>query len=539
MARLSRRLLVTAAAGAGLTVGIGSMARAAEATPAEAANMETQVRQGISDFFGPALKLSERPVHVTAEGDHYNIDLPFPVGRVAAAMSGPAGPAPESAASKQVYDITGSARPADGGTWVVDHVRVSSPLTFTMNVPVAGGAKPGQTGEPVTYTIDQNGQDGRLVWDPSFRTASTWTFSAQSTTIHAEGATIKQDGTIGPASAVTTVQPDGPDRIDVLVDSTVQDYRSDMAGPSGPGKLGMARIHVTGAVNNVNRENGVKLTQAITALLASGVPKASPALNPMVKAMLVPLQDLASSITLDEQLDGLAVQTAGQDVTADHMRLGLDARSEGGLVRAGMDLDLQGFALPSPLLGPFAALMPKRIEMRPVVSGVTAADLLHMANLATDNIDPTPDDIKELFSHGGVTGGLESMTLDIGGATFTGQGSVVASAPTPTAVTGTGTVTAKNFDALMQAVGAIPGVGQQGMVGMVFMKGIGRSVGDTLVWDISYKNQHVLVNNVDLTAMAGSAAAAPQPTAPAEPEGPAARGTKRPARPGQVPSWAK
>ena len=50
---------------------------------------------------------------------------------------------------------------------------------------------------------------------------------------------------------------------------------------------------------------------------------------------------------------------------------------------------------------------------------------------------------------------------------------------------------------------------------MLFIKGIGRNVGDKLVWDISFKDNKVLVNNVDLTAMAGGGQ--PQRDAPGRP----------------------
>jgi hypothetical protein len=168
---------------------------------------------------------------------------------------------------------------------------------------------------------------------------------------------------------------------------------------------------------------------------------------------------------------------------------------------------------------------------------LAVADLLHMASLASENKDPYPADIAALFSHGGITGGIDSMAVDVAGAKFTGSGQVVATGPTPDAVSGTATVTAENYDALMQKVMAMPALAQQAVPVMVFIKGIGRNVDNRLVWDISYKDNKVLINNVDLTAMAGGrpAAAARPPAPPAPPPGanrPA--GTVRP-----VPSWAK
>ena len=61
----------------------------------------------------------------------------------------------------------------------------------------------------------------------------------------------------------------------------------------------------------------------------------------------------------------------------------------------------------------------------------------------------------------------------------------------------------------------------------VFAKGIGRTAGDTMVWDVSFKENKLLVNGTDLSAMAGMGAS-PSPPAPAPTPAPA------PARPNQV-----
>ena len=527
---------------AGVAVGLAATGpvRAADVTPAQASSFEAQLRDAVSKVLGPSVKLPDRPVRITADGDHYDMAVPFPVGRLVG-LGGPSAPgaAPGTAPASGMAEITGSAKLGDDGIWTVEHVQLTSPLNFTAMMPVPRSdddpAAPKTTA--VAYTIEQKGQDGHIVWDPTFHTPSTWTASSQATTAHAVGGPIEQDTTVGPTNATTTLRPDGPDRVDLLVAGDMQDYDIDGTKSATPMRVAMKRLRLASTLNNVSRENGLKLLQAMSTLVAANVPKSSPALNPLVKAVLGSLQDLASDFMLDETVEGATVQVAGQNVTMDRLRLEVDARSDAGLLRAGMDFGLGGIGLPDFPLGPFADLLPQQVDIRPVIGGVTAQDLLHMANLATDNIDPSQADITAFFSHGGVTGGIESMTVEVGGATFTGQGKVVATAPTPQSVTGTAELTAENFDALMQRVTSIPALAQQAVPALVFIKGIGRNVGDKLVWDISYKDNKVLVNNVDLTAMAGGGQA--QRPAPRATPGGALKQPARPTAPGQIPNWGK
>ncbi len=532
-------LLASVAAGA-LFMAAAARPAGAEATPAQAASMESQIRDTLGGLLGPSIKIGNRPIQVTPEGDHYDLLVDVALDKIVRGSSTFA--APETTTPLQV---TGTAKPGENGIWIVEGIKTNSPLHFTILMPVPpteGDAGPAKS-TPVSYTVEQKGQDGRIVWDPSFQTPSTWTTTTQSSSIHAEGGPIPHDTTIGATNAVTTLRPAGDGRMDVLVNGALQDYDIDGSQSASPLRVAMQRLRVDSAMNSVNRADAVRFIQAITSLIAAKPPADSPALPPLVKAVLATMQDLASSFMLDETIEGMTFQAQGQNVALARARLEMDVRSDQGLMKAGMTLGLEGLGLPNLPLGPMEVLLPRHVELRPVIGGVTAADLLHMANLATDNIDPTPADIAALFSHGGVTGGLDSMTVEVGGATFTGQGSLVATAPSAQAVTGTAQVTATNYDDLMQKVSAIPGMGQQALPVMVFIKGIGRTVDNKLVWDATYKDGKVLINNVDLTAMAAGAGPAPaaRPVAPAPRPSPGGslKQPTRPATPGQVPSWGK
>ncbi len=528
-----------------LVLGGAAPALAADVTPDQAAALEAQVRDAAGSLVGPAVKLPARLVRITAAGDHYDIVLPL-------ASADPNAPVHMSAA----------ARPAENGTWAIDKVRLDTPVTFTVQVPqaVKAGSVPAVPGAPgpsliyvpVTYTVDLIGQDGHITWDPSFATPSVYTASTQSMALHSVGGLIPHDSKAGPSSSVTTMRPAGPGRVDILMEGSVSDYRVTSAAGDNPLNLAMQKLRAEVALNGVSRNKGVALVQAMTGVIVAGLNStpaaqatpgtgkfAPPHIAPeLFRALLVAVQDLASDFTLAESIDGLATTAQGQAIGIERIRLGMSGRSAAGMLQAGMELGVEGLALPDMPLGDMAVLIPKRIAVHPVVSGLGMAELIRMADAAIDGREPAPADLAGLFSHGGIAAGLESMTVEVGGAVFNGQGKLLLTGPSADEVSGTAQVTADNFDALVQRIATIPALAQ-GVPVLALAKGIGRTVDNRLVWDITYKAGKVLVNNLDLTAMAGGGApAAPAPRAPgANPGGL----PKAPVAPGrqQAPNWGK
>ena len=516
-------------------------ALAADTTAAQAGSLEQQVRDALGGLLGPAVKLSDRPVRITAAGDHYDVAI-LPGFKNTPAAGGPA----------QDVQITAIARPGEKGTWLIDGVRTASPLRFTVDTPLPpkeGQPRGTAVTVPVTYTIEQTSPDTRIVWDPTFASPSTWTAASQATTVRAEGGPLSQTTQIGPINYVSTLRPVGADRVDVLLDGSAQDYRLNATPATGPLDVGVKRIRVGMALNGVSRASSITILQAMTSVLADALqarpgappPKIAPEL---VRSVLAALKDFASDFTLDETLEGFIVKTQGQTVAMDQLKIGFDAKSETGLLRAGMTMGVQGIALPDMPLGDMAVLIPTRVALHPVVGGIGVAELMRMAQATSENKDPAPADIQALFSHGGITAGLESLSLDVAGASLTGQAKFVATGPSADLITGTAQLTVENFDGLMQKVTAIPSLAQQAVPVMVFIKGIGRTVGTKLVYDVVYKDGKVLINNVDLTAMAGGPAPAPRPPAevarppiPAPAPAPAPGGAPKANRP--LPSWAK
>ncbi len=517
-----RSFLLSGAAVFALSTGV----QAQTVTSADAIRLEAQVQAWLSDLIGPALVRGARPVRISPAGDHYDVSVPLPL-------------AADPGAPPAAY--TASVRPAANGTFAFEQLRVSSPLAFTLNVQVPADKDantPAKT-VPVAYRLQVDGQDGRGTYDPSFATPSVMTQTVQSLRLEAKGAEIDQVTTVGPTTSTTTIRPVGEGRVDMLIDGVLQAYALRSALPNGAElNLGAERVRLNMAMNGVSRERAATLLRTSVQILEqTGLPAAVPGASGgrptpkvapgLIRAYLDSLQDFASSMTLDETLEKLTVNAMGVPVTVAMARIGLDAKSDKGRMQGAMDFGVEGIGLGDVGLGAMQALIPSRVAIRPVISNVDVAALMRMLQTMSEGNDPAGADIAAMFAQGGLVTGLESFSVDVGGARFKGQGKLTLAAPSPAGMTGTAQIVAEKFDALVQTIQAIPDLAQGGVPLLVFAKGIGRNVGDTLVWDVSYADGKALVNGVDLSAMAGGGA----PAAPGgAPKGPPPRQQQRPAR---------
>ena len=508
-------------------------AKAADVTPEQGRAAEAAVRSWINGMLGPAVTLGASPVALTPAGDHFDMTMPV------ATLPGQ----PPAAGA-----VMAQARPLDGGKWAVDDIHASMPLKFTVMVPVPadekkeGEKKPeekraGRPGDkaapgkppaatatpasiPVRYTIDIVGQDGHAVIDPSLATASTWTTTAKSGTIRTEGGPMPLDSTIGAYTSNAVVQPAGPNQVDVKVDAVLQDYHiATLAGAPVAFTFDMKAVKFAMALLGVDRVKGQAVSRAATSIIvAGGVPGPGPAkVGPeLVTAMLDALKDAATEASLEEEVDGLSINASGVPVTIGKAAFMIDGKSVDGMLEARMPVEVRDIGVEGVLPPDMAALLPTLVALRPVVSGVGVAELSRIAAAYNDKKEPSPADVQAVFSHGGVKLGLESMSLAFGGALFEGQGSV-----TYTSVTdrnGTMRITATGYDDMMQKVAAIPAFSGQAVPALAFVKGIGKTENNKIVWDIVYKDGKALVNNVDMSSLMGGADKGPA-TTPTRPPG--------------------
>jgi hypothetical protein len=491
----AKRLLALAA----VTLPLAAPALAADATPEQAQALEQQIRDWVTGLLGPTVKIANRPVVITPEGDHYAVAVPF-------------GDAPDSP------QITAAARAADGGRWNIDNIRLPSPSEFRLNLPQPGD-KTAATVAPINYKLTIGQQAGQILYDPSFATPSTLTSTLQNLDLVASGDVLQQTSHLDRSSTTSILRPAAAGRVDLLTDSSMEGYRINSKTTDGQDvQVGIGRARLTGQVSGVSSDRAVQILQALIQVGSTmktgdaGPPKMD---DKSLQILLEAVADFASGVSFDESLERLQVTYAGMGGTLNGLRLGFAAKSEAGLMQARMDIGAEGLALPDLPLGDLAQLIPTKVALRPSVSGVATNDLVRLAKASQDNGTPSPADIQALFSHGGITTGLDSFSVDLAGATIAGLGKLVFTSPE--AFSGTAQITATNLDLLQQRVAAMPEAAQAIPV-FILAKGIGRAVNNQVVWDVSYRDGRVLVNNQDLSAMMGGA-----PSAPQEPAKPPAR----------------
>ncbi len=471
--------------------------RAADVTPEQARTLEGQLRAWFASMAGPDLPVASSPIQVTPEGDHFRLAVP---------------PAGAAMPVKGWPTFIVNARPAEAGRWTLDGLHMQSPATFTVNTP-APPAKPGKkAGPPVptTYTLSYATQDGGGTWDPTFATPSVINTNSTGFQMVADTAGVQQVTKIERTASALTLRPVADGRVDANMDVAGTGYSlqmkvADPAAATPAMQVAARQVKVAFGMAGVSRERSAQIIPALARLSppAGTAPGAKAPPNPeAVRLLIQAMQGLASGMTMFEVLDDFTIAGTGFNFASTQLRFAMDAKADGGFIAGSMDIGLDGLALPGMGLDTFADLLPRHIAMRPIVSNVPTQELLQLLQSSMEKPDggPPPELVAAVFSHGGLKTGLESFAVDIGGASFAGKASV--DVPSPNRASGTAQVTATNVDALLAKVQANPALAQA-IPAIVFAKGIGRTEGGKMVWDMSFDSGKLLVNGVDLTKMGG------------------------------------
>ncbi len=215
----------------------------------------------------------------------------------------------------------------------------------------------------------------------------------------------------------------------------------------------------------------------------------------MVEALI----DTASSASIEQRSESVSITLKEVTAVMRELDLGFGAKATDGLSSVRFELGMDGLDVPDVGLGPAAGLIPTKVALRPTLSGMPSAALLALLRVLKAGQVPAPEQIEALFARGPITAGLEAATVEVAGASFSGQGLLeIASLDSSS---GSAQVTATGYDLLQQQVAAAPSMSAAGL-GLIFLKGIGRAEDERMVWDVVYRDGHVLVNGTDMSAMA-------------------------------------
>jgi hypothetical protein len=481
---------LTRLAGLCLLLLLPCAARADDIGPAQAQALQQQLKDWLAGLLGPSVKLPDMPWRITGEHDHYAVAWPIP---------GLAGSAGDLA-------MTANVRPLDGGRWSIDDVKMPPSGTLTITLPEAGEA--GKSA-PVDMQFSVGRQDTHGTIDSGLATASSLHTDMGDLVVASNSAKQRQEQRIDRYRADTSLTPAQDGRLDLTMDASVDGWKSaSQINSATPVAIGIETMRAVGHINGVNRDRVARLLAATGGLIGAlppGIPGKSNALPAPARAqlrlMIESLQDMLTTVRLEETVDGLQVEIAGMGgMSMKHFLLGFGGESPDGRLHAWIDIGLDELASPS-LPPKVAAYLPHHAEIRPSLSGILAADLHKLALDATeegaDSTSLAPD-IDAIFSHGGVNLGLETLSFDLGPAKVEGTGH--ATVTSPGSWHGEAHLVATGFDELATQARTNPDL-QRALPALIMLRGLARPDGERLVWDLASDGPTLTVNGLDLSQM--------------------------------------
>ncbi len=489
--------LVTAFSGA-------AFAQAAP-TAEQASSIEAQISAWLKQVTGGTVPLPPRPVEVTPDGDHFAARVPLSIfGQVQ----------PDDAA------FTTSLRPLGGTRWALDDQEFPPDLTFTATemVPDSPDTKDpspdGKHAETVTYHIELGEQDVHGTFDPTYATGTTSGGTVASMDLKKTGGMAPSTTHVGRFTSQASTQPLDPQHVNVVLDGSAADYSVKTTMPDGSDfTLAAAHLDITGSVSGLAHDQIMPVVQTLADLgrltqanaANPGSDPSSPEQKAMLNTLLTKAHALLTGSKLDESMNGVTFNFGGTGGSIEKVDLSFGGDAPKDVLSADMGFILDGLKVDG-LPPNLTAYLPTHFAIHPTISGISVAALTKMgmdATAAAPAGQPAPDttpDIQSLFADGGINVGFDKLELAVVGTSLSGTGKFVATGPQT--VTGQAEFTAKGLDALITQMQADPMLAQ-GVPVVIFLKGIAHTTADQSVWQVSVDNMKVLVNGVDLSAMAG------------------------------------
>lgn len=467
-----------------------SIAAADTIGPEQAQQLQQQLKDWLTGLVGPSVKLPDLPLEVTGEQDHYKL-----------AWHVPGFDSPDGDVAATIL-----LRPMDGGLWSINSWKVPNSGSFSMTLPKTDD--PAMAGPmKLSFTLGKQASHG--VIDPALATAST--FHAEFSSLDMKSENPKQQGEqhIDHYVADASLKPAGGGRLDLTSDGTMEGWKSatEINGQT-PVAFGAKTVHAVGHVNGIDRAHVADLLTATRALIGATPDKAAktelpPAARAQIRLMLAAVQNMLTSVSMEESLDGVQVEVAGVGGgTIKHVKLGFGGEAPDGMLHAWLDFGLEG--LDSPTIPPsIAAYLPHHFEIKPSFSGVQTADLQKLAQDATEDDKGKSSygpDLAAIFSHGGANVNLETLSFDLGPAKIEGTGRFTALSPDKWH--GQAHLTAAGFDELTTQAHDNPDL-QQALPVLIMLRGLAKPDGDHLVWDIVSDGPKLTVNGMDMSALTG------------------------------------
>ncbi len=282
----------------GLVLLLPFSSRAQEVTAQTAQSLQNQVRTWIAGIVGAGMDPALLTPKIVAEDDHYDLTLAIP---------------------GLVGDETVSARlrPLENGRWSLQKVEFPPSMHFNLRLPEPGGKPKAMT----AFTATLGSQDMHAVFDPALNSRSELAIDLQGVSLRSDGPQGRQEQRIGEYKIDASLQPTANGLLDFDQTATITGWSNKAQIKGEPDvSFGADRMHATGRITGLNRDQAQTLLSATSGFLATLPPGAAghgkqPKLTPegrtALRQMVESLRGIFSSIHAEEDIDGLHVTVAG------------------------------------------------------------------------------------------------------------------------------------------------------------------------------------------------------------------------------------
>lgn len=467
----------------------------AETTAEQAQSLQQDLRGWVEQTFGSDVKLPEGLVQVTPEADHFQIAVrPSAVPGLAGIEGG---------------DMAIAAQPLPSGRWLLYDFRFASPFRLHVDLPET---PPAAAGAGMSGPLDLVMRLGRFAWDgmfdPAFASPSVVRAHAHGYELEANAGKVRVRAHADALRRQWSLIPAGGNRIDVVDRASLDDFGMVIEAPDpqqSPAAF-IGRIETSATVTGLDRDRVLPMVRSLfqassNAVAANSAPDQSRA---SLRDVYAKLRDIAAGGGFHETLEDLRIESAGHIVDLARMALGAGIETPNGVLTAHLTFALDGLAAPD-VPAEARAFVPQHVLIRPSISGIDLADMDALIMAATEpGAAPSlerpeiAERVKALFSHGGISAGLDRLEVDLGATHFGTTGKVTALSPEH--FVGEAEVTATGFDALIAEVQASPEWGKA-VPFLQLLGKLGRAEGGRVVWTISADNADVKLNGIDIPAL--------------------------------------
>jgi len=457
----------------------------ADLTADQAKTLETQLHDWMASLVKPALDVGERPVQVSPEGDHYRLLLPLP--EILSAMG----------FLEPGVQLSMTAKPMDGGRWALEDLRFPSPLR--VQVPSKGpDGKPMQM--PLEISVAT--QEYHAVFDPSYATTSSFDTAVTGTRVVTPVSTT----TIAKSTGHSVWQPTLDGRLNVLAETGSDTTEAKATTPDG-GTLvtTVAKTRTSLSIKGVSPGALATLVRSISALVPTlGGPqdKLTPPQRELARAVVFSLRDMIGGAEVTQTLEGMKVNGGGHTGTLAKISAGGAWATTDGKLELSGQMEFAGLDSPEVPKGLYRDYLPRKLTLKPRVSGIPSNDVIKLALRAIDieakDMPKLQQDAIALLAAGPLELAIDDLVLDMGAAKLAANGTFDIASPTD--LTGDAEITVTGLNTLIKRANTAPELKDMTPV-LIFLKGIGKQDGDDTTWTLAYEDGKFTVNDTDMSAM--------------------------------------